>query len=388
MTNKVIEGSHAIAEAVKMCRPSVISAYPITPQTHIVEKLAEMVASGELNSEYLNVESEHSAMASCIGAQATGVRTFTATCSQGLALMWELLYIASGMRLPIVMSVTNRALSAPLNIWNDWSDSFGARDSGWIQLYCETAQEAFDTTLQAYRIAENNGVLLPVMVCVDGFWLSHVYEPVSIPDNLKDFVKPYIPPQIDLFNGSVEKKIKIVLDPKQPISQGEYATPDFYQEFREAQQTAMMNSKSVIMDVHEEFSKIFGRKYGDGLIETYNMDSAKHAIISMGSVCGTIKHFIETEKIKDVGLVRIRSFRPFPSDELRKALNGVQSVGILEKVVSPGLGGPLATEVKSFVKMPASNFIGGLGGRDIKLEDIKNIFDLIREGDEKMHWIW
>src|SRR3989338_4157474 len=161
---KIIEGSHAVAEAVKMCRPSVISAYPITPQTHIVEKLADMVASGELDSEYINVESEHSAMASCIGAQATGVRTFTATCSQGLALMWELLYVASGMRLPIVMGVANRALSAPLNIWNDWSDSFGARDAGWIQLYCETVQEAFDTVLQAYRIAEHNKVFLPVMV--------------------------------------------------------------------------------------------------------------------------------------------------------------------------------------------------------------------------------
>ena len=381
---KIIEGSHAVAEAVKMCRPSVISAYPITPQTHIVEKLADMVANGELDSEYINVESEHSAMASCIGAQATGVRTFTATCSQGLALMWELLYVASGMRLPIVMGVANRALSAPLNIWNDWSDSFGARDSGWIQLYCETAQEAFDTVLQAYRIAEHNKILLPVMVCIDGFWLSHVYEPIDIPEDLKGFIKPYQAPEID-FSG---KKVKMVLDPNQPISQGEYATPEYYQEFKEAQEVAMENSKSVIKEINAEFSKVFGRKYGDGLIETYNMESAKYAIVTMGSVCGTMRHYLDTEKIKDVGLVKIKAFRPCPSKELREALEKVEAVGVLEKVVSPGLGGPLGAEVRSFTGKPVSSFIGGLGGRDVTLENIKNVFELIRKQDRETHWIW
>ena len=193
MTKSVIEGSRAIAEAVRLCAPKVIAAYPITPQTHIVEELAGMVANGAIDAEYINAESEHSAMAACIGAQATGTRTFTATSSQGLALMWELLYVASGMRLPIVMAVANRALSAPLNIWNDWSDSMGARDSGWIQLYCETAQEALDTVIQAYKISENKDVLLPAMVCIDGFFLSHVYEPVDVPESLKGFISSYKP---------------------------------------------------------------------------------------------------------------------------------------------------------------------------------------------------
>ena len=352
-----------------------------------MEKLAEMVANGELDSEYINVESEHSAMATCIGAQATGVRTFTATCSQGMAYMWELLYIASGMRLPIVMGVANRALSAPLNIWNDWSDSMGARDSGWIQLYCETAQEAFDTILQAYRIAEHNNVLLPVMVCIDGFWLSHVYEPVDVFDK-QDFVGEYNPPEIDLCDDSSCKRVKIMLDTKQPITQGEYATPQYYQEFKEAQQLAMINAKLTIKNIHDEFAKKYGRTYGDGLIETYNMDNAEHAIITMGSVAGTIKHFIEKEKIKDVGLVRLKSFRPFPNMELENALKGLRSVGVLEKAVSPGIGGPLFTEVKSFISNPASSFIGGLGGRDITLKNLSDAVALIRKKDQKMHWIY
>jgi len=383
MTKKIMEGSHALAEAVRLANPAVIGAFPITPQTHITERLAEMVANGELDSEYLNVESEHSAMATCIGAQATGVRTFTATCSQGLALMWELLYIASGMRLPIVMAVANRALSAPLNIWNDWSDAFGARDSGWLQLYCETAQEAFDTMLQAYRIAEDKRVLLPVMVCIDGFWLSHVYEPVDVLEK-QDFVKPYKPPEVQLPGG----KVKMVLDPKQPISFGEYATPEYYQEFKEAQHSAMVGAKQVIKDVHDEFAKKYGRKYGNGLVDTYNMKTAKHAIITMGSVAGTIRHFIETEKIKDVGLVRIKSFRPFPFEELDAVLKNVESIGVLEKDVSPGLGGALFSEMKSVFKKPMASFIGGLGGRDITLDHLKNVFDSIRTKSEKTEWIW
>ena len=241
---KVIEGSHAIAEAVRLCKPSVIAAYPITPQTHIVEKISELVANGLLDAEYIKVESEHSAMAACIGAQATGVRTYTATASQGLALMWELLYVASGMRLPIVMNVANRSLSAPLSIWNDWSDAFGARDSGWIQLYCETAQEALDTTIQAYKIAEK--VLMPVMVCIDGFYLSHTYEPVDIPESLKGFLCDYKP--------------SVTLDPKNPITQGAYATPDYYQEFKQQQEIAMQAAKKAITQTNNEFSKTFKRK--------------------------------------------------------------------------------------------------------------------------------
>lgn len=380
---KIMEGSHAVAEAVRLVNPAVISAYPITPQTHIVEKLAEMVADGELDAEYMNVESEHSAMAACIGAQATGVRTFTATCGQGLALMWELLYVASGMRLPIVMAVANRALSAPLNIWGDWSDAFGARDSGWLQLYCETAQEAFDTVLQAYRIAEDKRVLLPAMVCIDGFWLSHVYEPVDVLEK-QDFVGAYEPSEIDV-NG---KKMRMVLDSKQPISMGEYATPEYYQEFKEAQHAAMLNAKQVIREVHDEFAKKYGRKYGDGLVETWNMEKAKFAIVTMGSVAGTIRHFIEANKIKDVGLVRIKAFRPFPAGEIAEALNGVEAAAVLEKDISLGLGGVLYHEIKSVLRRPIASFIGGLGGRDITLDHLKTIFDAIRKKSEKTEWLW
>jgi pyruvate ferredoxin oxidoreductase alpha subunit len=253
---KLIEGSHAIAEAVRLCAPKVIAAYPITPQTHIVEKISEMVANGELDAEYLKVESEHSAMAACIGAQATGVRTYTATAAQGLALMWELLYIASGMRLPIVMTIANRSLSAPLSIWNDWSDSLGCRDSGWIQLYCETAQEALDTTIQAYKIAENKDVLLPVMVCIDGYCLSHTYEPVDVPESVSKFLGDYKP--------------HITLDTENPVTQGAYATPDYYQEFKQQQEIAMQAAKKVIKDINEEFASVFDRKYGNGLFELFN----------------------------------------------------------------------------------------------------------------------
>lgn len=369
MVKKVMEGSHAIAEAVRLCKPKVISAYPITPQTHIVEKLADMVANGLLDSEYINVESEHSALAACIGAQATGVRTFTATCSQGLALMWELLYVASGMRLPIVMAVANRALSAPLNIWNDWSDSFGARDSGWIQLYCESAQEAFDTILQAYRIAEDKNILLPVMVCIDGFYLSHIYEPVDIAD--KKFVKEYKPP--------------FSLDTNNPVTLGTYATPDYYQEFKEEQQMAMNKAKNVIKKINNEFSKKHRRKYGDGLIEITN-PRAKHAIITLGSLAGTIKHVLENDKINDISLIRIKSFRPFPEEELTKALINAESIGVVEKDISFGLGGALWSELR-FLSKPMSSFIGGLGGRDITINDLRNVFSSIRKKDMGIHWI-
>ena len=369
---KLIEGSHAIADAVQLCAPKVIAAYPITPQTHIVERISEMVANGELDAEYLRVESEHSAMAACIGAQATGVRTYTATASQGLALMWELLYIASGMRLPIIMTVANRSLSAPLSIWNDWSDSFGARDTGWIQLYCETAQEALDTTIQAYKIAENSKVLLPVMVCIDGFYLSHTYEPVDVPESVKGFLDDYKP--------------HITLDPEKPVTQGAYATPLYYQDFKQQQEVAIENSKKVITNVNEEFSSTFNRKYGNGLFELTNMENAKHVIITMGSITGTIKHVLETEKIKDVGLLRLKSFRPLPINEIEKAIKGIESVGVFEKDVSLGLGGALYSELR-FLKKPIAGFIGGLGGRDITSKEILDIVDKIRKNKEGIEWV-
>jgi len=369
---RVMEGSHAIAEAVRLCEPKVIAAYPITPQTHIVERLAEMVANGQLDSEFLNVESEHSAISACVGAQATGVRTFTATASQGLALMHEILYIAAGMRLPIVMAVANRSLSAPLNIWCDWSDSLAERDSGWLQFYCEDVQEAFDTILMAYKISEDKNVLLPSMVCIDGFFLSHVYEPVDIPE--KKQVNKFLPK----YSGHI-------LNSDKPVSQGCWAGPKYFQEFKKSQQEAMEASKKVIKNVNNEFDKIFGRKYGNGLIEVYNPNK-DYAIVSMGSVCGTVKHFIDNIN-DELTLIRLKTFRPFPNKDLKKILENYESVGILEKDISLGNNGVLFTEIKSLINIPISNFIGGLGGKDITLKHVKEIFDTIKKKDEGIHWV-
>jgi pyruvate ferredoxin oxidoreductase alpha subunit len=362
LMKKIMEGSHAIAEAVKLSEPKVIASYPITPQTHIVEKLAEMIANGELDAELLNVESEHSAISACIGAQAMGARTFTASSSQGLALMHEILFIASGMRLPIVMAVANRSLSAPLNIWCDWSDAMAERDSGWIQLYCENIQEAFDTILMAYRIAEDKNVMLPAMVCIDGFFLSHVFEPIDI--TVKKFLRPY------------NKKISF----DHPITQGAWASPEYYQDFKREQQDGMNAAKKVISDVNKEF---YGRKYGNGLIEVTN-PGKKYAIVSMGSVCGTIKHFLE--KNDNFTLIRIKSFRPFPFEEL-KILSDFESIGVLEKDISLGNYGALFTEIKSITTVPVCNFVGGLGGRDITMNDIQKIFEIIKKKDKGFHWV-
>lgn len=340
--------------------------------THIVERIADMVANNEIDAEYIRVESEHSAMAACIGAQATGVRTYTATCSQGLALMWELLHIASGMRLPIVMNVANRALSAPLNIWNDWSDSIGSRDTGWIQLYCETAQEAVDTLIQAYKISENKDILLPSMVCIDGFYVSHTYEPVDVPESVKSFLDKYQP--------------QTILDPKKPMTVGAYATPDYYQEFKQQQQIAMEDAAKVIKQTNSEFASKFNRKYGDGLIELTNMEDADYAIVTMGSVAGTIKHILKKEKIKNIGLVRLKCYRPFPAEELEKILGDVKSIGVLEKDISLGIGGALWSELR-FIQKPISNFIAGLGGRDIKEAEIKQIFEAVQKKKQGLHWI-
>jgi len=368
----IMEGSHAVAEAVRLVGPKVIASFPITPQTHIPERLAELVANGELDAEYINMESEHSAMAACIGAQATGVRTYTASCSQGLALMWELLHIASGMRLPIVMGVTNRALSAPLNIWNDWSDAIGCRDTGWIQLWAESVQEAFDNTIQAYKIAES--VQLPVMVCMDGFYLSHVYEPVDVAalEAVGKFLGEYRPTSI--------------LDVSNPISLGAYATPEYFQEFKIEQHKAMENAVSAISQTNEEFGKTFGRKYGDGLIETFNMP-AKNVVITMGSIVGTLKHVIKTENVRDVGIVRLRSYRPFPAEQLKKMLSQAENIAVFEKDISFGLGGALWSEVKAIAERPVTSFVGGLGGRDIGPKWAVKMFDTVRKGDTGFHWI-
>lgn len=377
MTGKkqVIECSKAIAEAVKLCKPGVIAAYPITPQTHIVEVLSEFVNNGLLNAKYINVESEHSAMSACIGAQATGVRTFTASNSQGLALMSEMLYIASGMRLPIVMAITNRALSAPINIWNDQSDTIAQRDSGWIQLYCESSQEAFDTIIQAYKIAEK--CFLPVMVCVDGFTLSHVWEPVELLN--KEQVSSFLP----------EYKPQLKLDTAKPITFGPIVNPDYYQSFKEQQHDAITSSIETIKQTNSEFSKKFKRNYGDGLIETYKIDDADKAVVAMGSVCGTIRTVIDElrKKGKKVGLIKVKCFRPFPKAEIKKACNNnkkLKGIAVIDRDISLGNAGALFTEIKSELKdsIKINNFIMGLGGKDIKQEDIIKIIDKIGQNKE------
>ncbi|MGZ4864453.1 MAG: pyruvate synthase subunit PorA [Halobacteriota archaeon] len=374
---EIMEGSHAIALAVKAARPKVIAAYPITPQTHIVEDISQLIADGELEAEYVKVESEHSAMSVCIGASATGARTYTATTSQGLALMHEVIFNAAGMRLPIVMTVANRALSAPLNIWNDHQDSISERDSGWIQIYAEDNTEASDLTIQAYRIAEDKRIQVPMMVCMDGYTLTHTYEPVELLDQglVDDFLPPYEP--TDYLN---------VDDPK---SFGMFADPDHYTEFRYQNHRALQTAKAVMREVAKEFGEVFGRDYG-GLIEEYRCDGAEHVLIAMGSVVGTLKDTVDDLREAGVraGAIKLRAYRPFPVDEIQSALTGVEAVGILDKNISLGSEGALSADVKSALYRSKNapkvfSFVAGLGGRDIPKGMFVKMFDCMRE-DKKI----
>lgn len=366
----VQEGSHSVADAVALCRPDVIAAYPITPQTHIVERLAELVANGNLDAEFVNVESEHSALSLIAGAEACGMRTFTATSAQGLALMHEVLHAVAGMRLPVVMVNANRALSAPLSIWNDHSDSIAQRDTSWLQFYAESVQEVVDLIIQSYRIAESKDVMLPAMVCMDGYVLTHTYEPVLLPDQA--MVDEFLPP--------FEPEYK--LDPENPMTFGVYALPSDYMEFKWEQQKAMENSKRHIMRINREYRKMFGRAYGNGMVELYNMDDAEVAIVAMGSICGTIKEAIDN--MKNVGLVRIRTYRPFPAEELRDVLRDVEIVAVIDRAFSYGYEGPVFSEVKSALYTLRSrplvcNFIVGLGGRDTRVSDIFKLVERAKE---------
>jgi len=371
---QVMEGSHAVALAVKASRPNVVAAYPITPQTHIVEDISQLIADGDLDAEYVKVESEHTAMSVCVGASASGARTYTATTSQGLALMHEVLFNAAGMRLPIVMTVANRALSAPLNIWNDHQDSISERDSGWIQVYVEDNTEASDMTVQAYRIAEDNRIKVPMMICMDGYTLTHTYEPVELLDQelVDDFLPRYEP--VDFLT---------VYDPK---SFGMFADPNYYTEFRYNNQKALENARTVISDVSKAFGETFGRDYG-GLIEEYRCDDAELIIMALGSVVGTVKDTIDDlrDEGTKAGVIKVRTLRPFPSEELRKALEGTQSVGIIDKNVSLGFDGALFNEVKACLYNNGSmpniyGFIAGLGGRDIPKKVVKKMAKTIGSG--------
>ena len=375
MVKKVISSAEAVSEAVKRARPSVIPVYPITPQTKISEKLADYVAEGDLDAHYIKVESEHSAMSAAIGASGAGVRVFTATSSQGLAYMHEPVFAAAGMRVPIVMANANRALSAPINIWNDQQDSISERDSGWIQLYAETGQEAFDTILQAYKISENQDILLPTMVCIDGFILTHTVDPVEVLS--QEEVDSFLPKYTRGYS---------YLDPEDPMSLGTLADTESYLEIRHDMEIAMEHSLDVIEEVGKEFGDLFGRYYG--LIEEYKSEDADIILIAMGSLCGTIKDVVDKEREngKKVGLVRIRSYRPFPKDALKVAVKDAK-LAVIDKDISFGAGGAVYMDVKAALDNETYGFIIGLGGRDITPIDIEEIIEKTENPTKDIEWI-
>ena len=375
MVKKVISSAEAVSEAVKRARPSVIPVYPITPQTKISEKLADYVADGDLDAHYIKVESEHSAMSAAIGASGAGVRVFTATSSQGLAYMHEPVFAAAGMRVPIVMANANRALSAPINIWNDQQDSISERDSGWIQLYAETGQEAFDTILQAYKISENQDILLPTMVCIDGFILTHTVDPVEVLS--QEEVDSFLPKYTRGYS---------YLDPEDPMSLGTLADTESYLEIRHDMEIAMEHSLDVIEEVGKEFGDLFGRYYG--LIEEYKSEDADIILIAMASLCGTIKDVVDKEREngKKVGLVRIRSYRPFPKDALKVAVKDAK-LAVIDKDISFGAGGAVYMDVKAALDNETYGFIIGLGGRDITPIDIEEIIEKTENPTKDIEWI-
>ena len=366
-----LTGNEATAVAMKQINPDVCAAYPITPATEIMQIFAGYVADGLVDTELVTVESEHSAMSATMGAAAAGARSMTATSSQGLALMWEMLYIAAGLRLPIVMPMVNRALSAPINIHCDHSDSMGCRDTGWIQINSENAQEAYDNIVQAIRIAEHPDIQLPVMVTFDGFIISHCMEPVDLlgDEEVQKFIGPY-------------KPVYALLDIDHPITVGAIDFTDYYFEHRRALAEPMLNhAYGVIEEIGEEFGKKFGRKYG--LFEAYKIDDAEVAIVVLGSTAGTAKVAIDELREKGVkaGMVKIRSFRPFPYKQLASVLGNVKAIAVLDRSDGlAGMGGPVFAEVRSALydadKHPATiNYIYGLGGRDITLEHIGSVYN-------------
>jgi pyruvate ferredoxin oxidoreductase alpha subunit len=362
---KQIEGSRAVAEAVALCRPEVICAYPISPQTHIVEALGEMVKGGDIAPcEFINVESEFAAMSVAIGACATGARTYTATASQGLLFMVEAVFNASGLGLPIVMTVANRAIGAPINIWNDHSDSLSQRDSGWIQLFAETNQEALDLHIQAFKLAE--AVSLPVMVCMDGFILTHAYERVDMPtqQQVDAFLPPYEPRQ--------------VLDPQEPVSIGAMVGPEAFSEVRYLAHAKQMQALELIPQLASQFESIFGRDSG-GLLHSYHTDGAHTIVVAMGSVLGTIKDTVDEMRAEGdaIGVVGITSYRPFPLEQVRAALKGAQRIIVLEKSLAVGIGGILATDVRMAMSgsgVPGHTVVAGLGGRAITRRSLRELF--------------
>jgi len=372
-----MEVSIAAAEAVALTDVDVIAAYPITPQTHIVEHLAELVADGHLDAEFIPVESEHSAMSCCVGSSAAGARTFTSTSSQGYALMSEICYIAAGLRLPIVMLTANRALSAPISIWNDHADMMMSRDTGWIQTVAENGQEVLDLVFHAFRVAEDERVLLPVIVNLDGFILSHMIEPMILLD--KEEVDRYLPPF----------KPKLRLDPKEPITMGPVGMPEVYTEAKKAHDEALKSSKAVIVEAWKEFGDLFGRHYHP--VETFKSEDAETILITMGSISETAMTAVDAmrDQGKKVGLARLRLWRPFPTEELIAAVKGAKRLAVLDRALTlNGVCGPVCAEVKSALydrdlHPYLQNYIVGLGGRDVTVENFVEMADGVAEAAER-----
>jgi pyruvate/2-oxoacid:ferredoxin oxidoreductase alpha subunit len=378
---KVIEGTHAASHGARLARVQVIAAYPITPSSSVVELLSEMCATGELDARFIKVESEHSAMASCIGASAAGARAFTATSSQGLALMHELLHWAAGGRLPIVLVNVNRSMAPPWTIYCDQNDSLSQRDTGWMQYYCESNQEVLDTILMAFKVSEK--VLLPSMLNLDAFFLSHTSEPVNIPDQelVDDFLPPY------------ERKLKI--DVEDPHTYGGLARPDTYMELRVKMQEAMEEALGIIDEVADEFEEAFGRRYDH--IETYQCEGAEMILVTSGTITSTARTVIDRMRDQGVpvGLVKTRLFRPFPVMDCRKSLAGARKVGVIDRNISYGAGGIFYQEIKAAMynaadRPPIFGFIAGLGGRDVTPATISEIIHYMMENDrpeEEIIWI-
>lgn len=369
-----MSGNEAVAHAIKQINPDVMPAFPITPSTEIPQFVASMIANGEVDTEFIPVESEHSAMSATMGASAAGARAITATSSCGLALMWEILYVAASSRLPIVMALVNRGLTGPLNINAEHSDSMGARDSGWIQIYSENNQEAYDNFLQAHRIAEHKDVHLPVMVCQDGFITSHAVENITLWEDepIKKFVGEYNPEHY-------------LLNEKEPMAVGPYAVSNYCMEAKKAQAEAMRNAKQVILDVAKEFEQITGQKYG--FFEGYQLEDAEYAVVAIGSVCGTTKDAIDALRAKGIkaGLLKIRVFRPFPGEEIAKALKHCKAIAIMDRSESySSQGGPLGAEVTAALyreKATAEtvNIMYGLSGRDVRVEDMEGVYEMLQK---------
>lgn len=364
-----LSGNEAVAEALRQINPDVMAAFPITPSTEIPQYFSKLVANGQVDSEFIPVESEHSAMSAVIGAQSAGARSVTATSSAGMALMWEELYLAASNRLPCVLTLVNRALSGPININCDHSDSMGARDSGWIQIYAENNQEVYDNLCMAYRIAEHKDVMLPVMICQDGFITSHAVENIVLneDEDVKNFVGEYNPEHS-------------LLNPECPMAVGPYSVTNYYFEAKRAQAEALKNAKQVTLDVAKEYTKISGREYG--LFEEYKMDDAEYAVVIIGSAAGTAKDAVDKLRENGVkaGLIKIRLFRPFPAEEIADALKNVKAVALMDRTESYNDNcGPIGSEVTTALyragsKALAVNYVYGLGGRDVKVSDMFGIY--------------